>query len=422
MDFRSLFTLARSLETRSATASWDQVDEWSTLFESGRRKAGETITTDSALTILAVYAAVRMIAEGMGSLPVKAYRKDASGVATPMKSAPDWLDRPNPGLNLSRQDVISQALVSLLLRGNAYIFILREGFRIVGLEVLNPDAVTVRRSPLRASLIYTVDGMDYSGDDILHIRGLTLPGEILGLDPITYAAHTLGTGIAAQEYGANYMENAALPSGLITVPGTLSETGLTLMRSMVKRLFSGKDNAGKVAILTDGAEFKPLSLTPEQTQFLEVRRFTVQDVARLFGIPPHLLADSSNSTSWGSGLAEQNTAMSKLTLTPWAERIQTALTLLLRSDGSPRANMNAYVRVHLEGFERGSYKDRFETYAIGIAAGVYDPDEVRAWEDLPPMTDEQRERAKPAPPPAPPASPAAEPEGGSDDSSQETDE
>jgi len=140
-----------------------------------------------------------------------------------------------------------------------------------------------------------------------------------------------------------------------------------------------------VAVLTEGAEFKPLALSPEQTQFLDVKRFTVQDVARLFGVPPHLLADSSNSTSWGSGLAEQNSAYAKATLIPWASRLERALTMLLRSEGGPRQNLKASVVINLDGYERGAFSDRIDTYAAGIAAGIYEVNEVRGWEDLPPI-------------------------------------
>ena len=209
-----------------------------------------------------------------------------------------------------------------------------------------------------------------------------MPGEIKGLDPITHAAATMGTALAAQEYGSNFFANASLPPAYISVPGGLSEAGASIMRKAWERLHLGSENSGRVAVLTEGAEFRPLSLTPEQTQFIETKRFGIQDIARLMGTPPHLLADSSNSTSWGSGLAEQNTAFSKMTLTPWVQRLDWAFTWLLRSEGRLP---NAFVRFHLEGFERGSYSDRIDTYAAGLAAGIYTIDEIRGWEDLPPL-------------------------------------
>lgn len=378
-------------EVRSA--SWDTGD----LFSAGNSSGGQVVNDETALSVMAVFAAVRIISEGMASLPLDATKPNANGFTEPMKNQPAWLTIPNAPLNITIQDLVSQMLVSLLLRGNAYVFVLRDGLnRVVGLEVLDPDSVSVRRVADR--LVYDISGVPFDGNDVLHVRGLTLPGAIEGLDPLTHAAATIGTGLASQDYGNSYFENASLPSGFITVPGSLSEAAAGLMKKSWDKAHSGAENAGKAAVLTEGAEFKPLSLSPEQTQFLEVRRFTVQDVARLFGVPPHLLADSSNSTSWGSGLAEQNTAFSKMTLTPWAERVEVGLTRVLRSEGGPRQNTQARVRINLDGFERGSYADRIDTYASGIAAGIYDPNEVRGWEDLPPL--------EPAPIPEPVAAPA----------------
>ncbi len=415
MDFRSIVRRIAGFATRSV--SWDTTDALDLFGRRGSKSAGQLITPDSALSIMAVYAAVRIIAEGMGSLPVHAYRKDAAGdFSVKMRTQPKWLEMPNRGLALCWQDILSQSLTSLLLRGNAYLFIWRDKFgQVTSLEVLDPDAVAVRREG--GFIIYNIAGRDHTSDSVLHVRGLALPGSLVGLDPISHAAATMGTALAAQEYGANFFENASLPSGFIGVPGNLSDVGATLIRKAWDTLHSGVENVGTVAVLTEGAEFKPLALSPEQTQFLETRQFSVQDIARLFGLPPHVLADSSNSTSWGSGLAEQNTAMSKLTFTPWAKRLEVAFTLLLRSEGPPRANANTFIRIHLEGFERGSYSDRIETYAAGITAGIYDPDEIRKWEDLPPMTPEQREKLKPPPPPTPPPSS----EGDAADSDEETD-
>lgn len=412
---RSVYNFLSDTENRATAASWASVDALDHLGNGVSSVAGETVTADTALGVMAYYAGVRMIAEGLGSLPVKAYR-ETDGAPQPMTNAPEWLDFPNPVLNLTRQDLISQIVTSLLLRGNAYVLVTRSpGIQIAGLEVLDPSIV----EPVRqgAQVVYEVNGTRYGSDTIIHYRGLTYPGELKGLDPISYAATTLGSGIAAQNYGATFMENASLPSGYLFVPGSLSEQAATLIRRGWERLNSGRENAGKVPVLTEGTEFRPLSLTPEQTQFMESRKFTVQEVARLLGVPPHLLADSSNSTSWGSGLAEQNTAFSKMTLTPWAKRIETGLTTALRSE-SLQSRKGHYVRIHLEGFERGAYSDRLSAYETGIAAGIYDPDEVRMWEDLPPMTPAQRKKLKPTPPPVAepaPTPPTDEPEGGSSD-------
>ena len=403
--FQTVFNLLRPAP-ESRSVSWASVDALDVLGV-GSNAAGETVTADTALAVMAYYAGVRIIAEGLASLPVKAYH-EKDGIPQPMSNAPEWVSFPNPEMMVTRQDLISQIVTSLLLRGNAFVLVTRDfnGLTIVGLEVLDPSTVTVKRQG--SKVVYEIDGQRFDSSTILHFRGMTYPGELTGLDPLSYAATTLGMGIAAQNYGATFMENASLPSGYLFVPGGLSDQAATLIRKGWERMNSGRTNAGKVPVLTEGTEFRPLSLTPEQTQFLEARRFTVQEIARLLGVPPHLLADSSNSTSWGSGLAEQNTAFSKMTLTPWARRIEEGLTQALRSE-SLQSRKGHYVRIHLEGFERGAYSDRLAAYETGIAAGIYDPDEVRAWEDLPPMTPAQRKKLKPSPAPVP-AAPAPTPE------------
>jgi len=384
-------TIMRALRGSPEKRSFDLNDD---LFFSNS-KAGQVVNEESALSIMAVYASVRLISEGLASLPIASFTETAGGWNTEAVKQPEWLTTANLGLGMSTQDLISQTLVSLLLRGNAFVFVVRGQFnKVVALEVMDPDTVTVKRQG--AFVVYEVGDVRYTTAEVLHVRGLTLPGALEGIDPITYAASTLGTGLAAQEYGSSYFENASLPSGFIGVPGNLSEVGADMLRRSWDRLHSGQENAGSVAVLTEGAEFRPLALSPEQTQFLDVKRFTVQDIARLFGVPPHLLADSSNSTSWGSGLAEQNSAYAKATLIPWASRLERAFTTLLRSEGGPRQNLKSSVVINLDGYERGAFSDRIDTYAAGIAAGIYDPNEVRGWEDLPPL-DHHHGAADPTP-------------------------
>jgi len=267
--------------------------------------AGVEVTMDSVVGVTAVYAAIRIIAEGIASLPTHPSREVDDGRRERLDRTPAWMRMPNTGLQITMQDLVSMILVSLLLRGNAYVLVMRNDTTPEALEVLNPDEVQARR--VGGRMVYSYGGTDYvdlaharpGQTAIQHVRGLTLPGEDLGVDPITAAAAALGISIAAQRYGAGFMENASLPPGYLSVPGTLSPEGATAMKDAWENAHRGAAKAGRIGVLTEGTELKQLSLTPEQTQFIEVRRFGIQDVARIFGIPPHLLADSSNSTSWG---------------------------------------------------------------------------------------------------------------------------
>lgn len=371
-------------------------------------KTGEVVTDESALKVTAVWGSVRIITDGLSTMPVDTFQR-VDGTRRPFRPRPTWIDAPNPALRLSWADLLSQVLISLLLRGNAYVLTGRDSEgAVVALEVVDPDAVTVRLAS-DGSVEYRLLGRVLNPTKVLHIRGLSRPGSLVGMDPISYASESVGTALAAQSWGASFFGKGSMPSGVVEVPGQMSPEGVRILREAWRNLHSGAENAGRVGVLTEGAKFAAVSLSPEQSQFLDTRRFTVSDIARIFGVPPHLLADASNSTSWGSGLAEQNVAYVQHTLRPWAERVETAFTWLLNSEGviQGRPTRGAFVKINLEGLQRGSYAQRFETYERALTAGIYTLDEVRAMEDLPPL---------PSPSAPPPASPGSTDPAGTTDS------
>jgi HK97 family phage portal protein len=139
-----------------------------------------------------------------------------------------------------------------------------------------------------------------------------------------------------------------------------------------------------VALLTEGAKFSKITMSPDEAQFLQTRQFQVPEIARIFGVPPHLISDATNSTSWGSGLAEQNQAFAMFSLRPWLERIEAGFTRLLYAES---ANRQLFVKFSLDGIQRGAPKERMDMYSIGLQQGIYSIDEVRAWEDLEPLPD-----------------------------------
>lgn len=353
--------------------------------------AGENITDRRALCLSAVYGSIRILAEGVSKLPARTTRgtgPNAEQVAQP----PAWLDMPSPLVkHIGIGEVIDQIMVSLLLRGNAYVLTPRDsrGF-ITELQVLNPDQVQPyipERGPRR--VFFRVAGdPNYDQDDIAMAVGLSRPGEIIGMSPIDHAAETIGLGLAATEFGAAFFGNGANPSGLIELDQQLSPEGEDMLRSSWKKLHSGK-RAGGVAVLTEGAKFRQLSVTPENAQFLETRGFQVADIARFFGVPPHLLQDASGSTSWGSGLAEQSVNYVTHALRPWVERIEAMLTRMARSE---RPGVQGQRRIHItlsmDHLLRGDFATRMDTVVAGVMNGLLTPDEGRLMVDnLPPLPD-----------------------------------
>lgn len=349
-------------------------------FVTARTASGKPVTIDTALQVSAVYGSWRIISDNVSTLPVGPFIE--SGTASePFDPVPEWLlfeSGPH-----GRIEVLSQVVISLLSDGNAYLATYRDPTgRILWIEVLDPTQIEpVRMSD--GSVGYEVNGGEIlTSFDVQHIAGMMKPGTLKGVSPIRAAQETIGLSLASTEYGAAFFGNGAIPGMTVEVPGELSDAGVARLKSAWNEAHQGSGNARKLAVLTEGAKFSAISIPPEDAQFLETRAFQVADIARIYGVPPHLLADATGSTSWGSGLAEQNTAFVQQSLRPWVVRIEAAFTAMLRSEGYPRT---VSVRLNVDGLLRGDYQKRVDTYVKGIGAGLYTINECRGWEGLPPV-------------------------------------
>ncbi|MFF4408123.1 phage portal protein [Streptomyces sp. NPDC001404] len=403
--------------------------------------SGQRVTATKALEVSAVFSCVRLLSEKIATLPAATF-SGRGGVLKVVKS-PAWLDFPtaDPG-GMGRIDLLSQVVISLLLEGNAYLAIIWDGPNIAGLEVLDPsriDTHTVMVDGRRRKLFYAsdvdADGNNvalgwYTTREILHIPGMMLPGEFKGVSPITFAAESIGLTLAAQKYGATFFRNGATPGAVIEVPGPMSEEGLARARDAWRIANSGVEQAHRVALLTEGAKFSKIAMSPDEAQFLQTRQFQIPEIARIFGVPPHLIGDATGSTSWGSGLAEQGQAFGEFSLEPWTERIAAGFTRLLYAETADRQKS---VRFSLDKLRRGGLRERMDSYSIGLQQGIYTIDEVRAWEDLEPLRDglgavhrvplnlapvgvvDERPAIEPAPAAAAPDDGDGEQEGGTDD-------
>ncbi len=349
--------------------------------------AGINVTDDRALCLSAVYGSVRIISEGVSKLPISA--KMGAGNSAASMALPPWIEIPSVGVDyLGTGEVIDQLLVSLLLRGNAHVFTTRDDAGVIQeVQVLDPETVEPYLVKGRR-LLYRVDGKPgFTPTQISTVIGLSRPGSIKGMSPIDFGAPTIGLGLAAQQFGSAFFGNGANPSGVIEIEEEMSENGAALLRESFRRLHSGK-KAGGVAVLSEGAKFKTISISPEQAQFLATREFQVSDIARIFGVPPHLLQDATGSTSWGSGLAEQSVNYVTHTLRPWVERIEALLTRMVRSE-RPGMTGDEQISIHMsmEHLLRGDYSSRIDTYSKGLLNGIYNLDEIRAFEGLGPLPD-----------------------------------
>lgn len=390
-------TLAARILQRTSSPAERSIDRWNfggSLDVDAATKAGQAVTPTTALNLVAVYSCVRLLAESVAALPVEAVRTEGD-TRTP-SAAPAWLTAPNP--DMTGQELIEQCMASLTLQGNAYVYVVRSPSTGSPLELwpLHPDALRVERTQTGA-LVYTAQETGHrltpvdspSTGDLLHVRALTIPGSAVGLAPVDLARESIGLGLAAQEYGARWFSQGASPSGVIEVDGPLTEAGAKMLAKQWAEDHVGSMRAHLPGVLTNGAKYRPISVTPEQAQFLQTRQFQLTEIARLFRVPPHMLGAPSGETMTYANTEQWGTEFVTHSLRPWLVRLETAFSRLL-PDGSN-------VRFRAEGLLRGDSKARADFYASGLSNGWLVPNEARRWEDLPPLDGGDVPRATPAP-------------------------
>ena len=323
-----------------------------TTFFFGSSASGKSVNPKNAVQVSTVYACVRVIAETIASLPVGVYETTANGSQKSMDHPLYRLlhDEPNPEMTsfVWRETTLSH----LLLWGNAYSQIIRSG-----------------KSHILA--LYP----------LLHIPGLGFDG-IMGYSPIALEKNAIGLGIAAEEYGSTFFKNGARPSGILTHPNTVKDP--KRLRESWNAAYGGSSNGSKVAILEENMSFTPISLPNNEAQFLETRKFQVEEICRIFRVPPHLIGDLSRSTF--SNIEHQSIDFATHTIRPWLVRIEQAMNRALFSVSEKG---RFYVQFNLDGLMRGDYKSRMEGYAIARQNGWMSANDIRALENLNPIPDEE---------------------------------
>lgn len=349
---------------------------------------GGSVGTERAMRVAAVFACLRLLSEGVSTLPIDTYVRSA-GVRRPYRPRPAYLDF--AGDDELQVSYFGQLMMSLLTDGNAYVATPRDRLGVpISLRVLDPCLVKKYRVPKgqpdAGRIKFDVGGQQpktgLTSFDIMHIPGMMLPGAIVGLSPIGYAREVIGTALAAQEFGGNFFQNGGLPSANLRFQGKKTPEQAREIATAYREAHGGSRSGG-VGVLSDGAELVSTQINQRDAQFIELRQFQVPDIARIFGVPPHLIADASNSTSWGSGLAEQNLAFGQFSLRPWLERIEAGHGRLFATHLPP----GVFMKMNLDALLRASLKDRYDAYKVGIDTGFLEIDEARAREDDPPSPD-----------------------------------
>ena len=336
----------------------------------------------SAIGVTAVWACVRLISETLASLPLKLYRKVGNG-KEPAVEHPLYRvlhDAPNGEQTSFLWREQTQAHV--LLQGNTYSQIVRgNGLYADSLQPLDPERMKVDRRD--GKLFYEYHTKDRTvvlpRSDVLHIPGLGWDG-VSGYPVIVVHAQAIGSSIAGDRYAAEFFGNSASPDGFITMKGNLKDKkAQERMQTSWEAAHSAWGKKHRTAILEDGAEWKPISIPPEQAQFIETRRYHRSEVASIFRVPPHLIGDVERSTSWGTGIEQQTIGFVVYTMMPWLVRWEQSLNrqLLLEDERD-----TYFFKFELKGLLRGDLAARQAFYHQMLNDGVFNADDVLELEDM----------------------------------------
>ena len=359
----------------------------------GRANSGKRVTDRTALQHIAVYACVRVLSEAIAQLPLHLYKYNDSGKERVPQHPLYFLlhDQPNPEMT---SFVFRETLMShLLIYGNAYAQIIRNGRGdVLGLYPLMPDKMKVDRDE-KNRLIYIYSRYDEANpnlkqqgdivlqaEDVLHFPGLGFDG-LVGYSPIALAKNAIGISIACEEYGASFFGNGASPSGVLEHPGVIKNP--ERVRDAWQRAYGGR-NAHKVAVLEEGMKFTPIAIPNNEAQFLETRKFQIEEIARMYRVPLHMIGDLDHATF--SNVEHLSLDFVKYSLDPWIVRWEQSLQKALLSDSEKG---QYFVKFNVDGLLRGDYASRMQGYATARQNGWMSANDIRELEDMNMLSEEE---------------------------------
>jgi HK97 family phage portal protein len=335
------------------------------------------------MRLVAVYACIGLISDAIRGMPVDLFQ-NRNGIAEELPPTM-WLEMPNPDQTWGQ--FIDMGMHQLLSRGN--LFVLLGPRDLLGypteMTPIDPNVTPVQVRRVSGQKKVYVGGMPldpYSvrdpGGQILHVLNHSSDG-LTGLAPIELAKQAIGLGLAQDKHGAKFFGQGVQTTGVVQLPpGAKPEKkDIEALGKSFRRKYAGTQNAWRPIILANGATYNPISVPNDQAQFIESRKFSVSEIARIFRVPPHLIGDLEKSTSWGTGIEQQSIGFVTYTLTPWLTRLEEAFSSI-----APRGQ---YVKFNANALLRGDQKARFEAYQIGILNGFVTRNEVRGFENQAPI-------------------------------------
>src|SRR5690554_1087405 len=359
----------------------------------GGSTSGKAVNERSSMQMTAVYACVRILAEAIAGLPRHLYRHGDDSSKDKAKDHPLYtLLHSEPNAEMTSFVFRETLMTHLLLWGNAYAQIIRNGKgQVAALYPLMPNRMQVDRDKSgKLYYQYTTSAEDaptmqgnsvvLDASEVLHIPGLGFDG-LVGYSPIAMAKNAIGMAIACEEYGAKFFANGAAPSGVLEHPGTVKDP--SRLRDTWQGQFGGSSNSHKVAVLEEGMKYTPISISPEQAQFLQTRKFQINEIARIFRVPPHMVGDLEKSSF--SNIEQQSLEFVKYTLDPWVIRWEQALSRALLASDEKQTH---FFRFNVEGLLRGDYQSRMGGYATARQNGWMSANDIRTLEDMDQIADE----------------------------------
>ncbi|WP_395013583.1 phage portal protein [Robinsoniella peoriensis] len=359
-------------------------------FQFGRTTSGKAVNERTAMQTTAVYSCVRILAEAVASLPLHIYKYSDIGKERVVEHPLYLVLHDEPNVEMTSFVFRETMMSHLLIYGNAYAQIIRDGAgQVLGLYPLLPDKMEVNRLE-NGKLVYYYSRYSEENpnfrelgkialrqQDVLHIPGLGFDG-LVGYSPIAMAKNTVGMTLACEEYGASFFANGANPGGVLEHPGVLKDPGK--VRESWNSVYRGTNNAHKIAVLEEGMKYQQIGIPPEEAQFLETRKFQINEIARLYRIPPHMVGDLEKSSF--SNIEQQSLEFVKYTLDPWVIRWEQSLqkALLL-----PEEKKAYFIKLNVDGLLRGDYQSRMNGYSTARQNGWMSANDIRELEDLNPI-------------------------------------
>ena len=360
------------------------IDEDGSLTSSGIK-----VDEFTAMQMSAVNACVRILSETVASLPLHLYRRNGNGSPEKVEDHP-LAECLYSAVNeeMTSFQFRESMMASVLLWGNAYARIIRNKLgQVTELWFLKPQYMVVDRDMHTGEIVYTYTDDTtneiyiYNPKQIFHLRTTPIDG-LRGMSPIEQASSAIGLALAAEQYGAKFFGNGANPGGVLEHPGVVKDP--TKIRESWNAVYQGSVNAHKIAVLEEGMKYKSIGISPNAAQFLKTRKYQVEEICRIFRIPPHMVGDLDRATF--SNIEHQSIQFVVHTVRPWLVRWEQAITRCLLNE---KERGVYYARFNVDGLLRGDYQSRMEGYGIGRQNGWLSANDIRELEDLPPIPEEQ---------------------------------